>query len=60
MDRWGNIYEHTGRQDCYYCKGMGSRTVWNGSIHDPRDPEVVTCPHCNGRGWVIVVDSLNE
>lgn len=52
-----DLYEFTGKQACAICDGKGTRVVWNGSIHDPRDPETITCDHCNGTGQVIVVDN---
>lgn len=39
------------------CKGSGTVLVYNGSIHDPTDPEYINCKFCSGRGWVVWVDN---
>jgi len=45
-----------GGELCPKCNGKGKITVWNGSIHDPKDPETITCPLCKGKGRVIYYD----
>lgn len=40
-------------EDCLKCSGKGELKVWNGSIHDPKDPEIIKCETCKGRGWVV-------
>jgi len=44
-------------ETCKKCNGKGSIKVWNGSIHDPKDPEIIMCPECMGRRRVIYVDN---
>ncbi len=38
------------KSQCPKCKGETMIQVWNGSIHDPRDPEWINCTFCSGRG----------
>ena len=47
------------RDVCPECEGVGKIKVWNGSIHDPRDPELIDCKFCCGRGWVVWVDNIH-
>lgn len=41
-----------GRRTCEACNGEGSRLVANPGHEDCCGPDWLSCPDCNGTGWV--------